>query len=454
MDGEYEDGSRDASSRDALMGASGIDVDVRPCIGGRHPSLSAGDPEREMKGPTTQQRHLLVEALREAVRGMQRECASMGMPCLPVQGESTEVRPLRCDEGQYDEPKPDGEEPERLELGWVVVRSRRGRRVGSAERVAVRDSSRVVGGRTVSIEDGFGSHEGEAPPPPVGKVVPQRRLEPEPNRFSILEVEVSGNEDDGRPEIVSQASTPTKTVVHWRRRKAKRLGTLASHARFLQYVFRRTRRVRPGCWSRGGMKGLLFYRPVTRFACMDGQNLAPEGMFVQQQEKAAEVLAWYRQYVELLRRLRSGRTPSAVVGFSGKGGVSEGVRRAGGASNGQDIREQPRYLARFGPETFSCGDSRSPAEMRRLKRATGSFILMGSPPCKAHSTSLMRGKPSEEAMIAETRAAYLEVGGLYAIENVLGASSEMSGFTSIRGQCFGLHVDRCRCLNYALRMLY
>ena len=70
------------------------------------------------------------------------------------------------------------------------------------------------------------------------------------------------------------------------------------------------------------MKGLLFYRPVTRFACMDGQNLAPESMFVQQQEKAAEVLAWYRQYVELLRRLRSGRTPSAVVGFSGQLGWS------------------------------------------------------------------------------------------------------------------------------------
>eukprot|EP00966_Prymnesium_polylepis_P205680 4766122-Prymnesium_polylepis.1 len=61
-----------------------------------------------------------------------------------------------------------------------------------------------------------------------------------------------------------------------------------------------------------------------------GQNLAPESMFVRQQEKAAEVLAWYRQYVELLRRLRSGRTPSAVVGFRGQGGVSEGVRRAGG----------------------------------------------------------------------------------------------------------------------------
>jgi hypothetical protein len=86
------------------------------------------------------------------------------MPDLSVQGESTDVRPIKCDAGQYNEPRPDGEEPERLELGWVVVRSRHGRRVGSAERVAVRDSSLVVGGRTVSIEDGFGSPEGEAPP--------------------------------------------------------------------------------------------------------------------------------------------------------------------------------------------------------------------------------------------------------------------------------------------------
>lgn len=52
--------------------------------------------------------------------------------------------------------------------------------------------------------------------------------------------------------------------------------------------------------------------------------------------------------------------------------------------------------------------------------------MMGSPPCKAHSTSRMRGKPSEEAMIAETRAAYHEVGGLYAIENVVGATAEMT----------------------------
>eukprot|EP00966_Prymnesium_polylepis_P006344 145274-Prymnesium_polylepis.1 len=81
--------------------------------------------------------------------------------------------------------------------------------------------------------------------------------------------------------------------------------------------------------------------------------------------------------------------------------------------------------------------------MRRLKRATRAFLMMGSPPCKAHSTLLMRGKPSEEAMIAQTMAAYLEVGGLYAIKNVVRATAEMAGATSIRGQCFGLHVDRC-----------
>eukprot|EP00966_Prymnesium_polylepis_P178730 4138839-Prymnesium_polylepis.1 len=74
------------------------------------------------------------------------------------------------------------------------------------------------------------------------------------------------------------------------------------------------------------MRGLLFYRPIVKFACMGGQHLSPEAEFAGQRAVADEVLAWYRQYVvELLRRLRSGRTPTSVVGFCGQGGVSEGV---------------------------------------------------------------------------------------------------------------------------------
>eukprot|EP00966_Prymnesium_polylepis_P129735 3000219-Prymnesium_polylepis.1 len=105
--GELEDESEDASSLDGF---------VRPCIEGRHPCSSAVDLERNMKGPTVQWRHLLVEALREAIWEMQRDFASMGMPDRSVQGDSIDVRPIKCDGGQCSEPKSDGEEPERFEL--------------------------------------------------------------------------------------------------------------------------------------------------------------------------------------------------------------------------------------------------------------------------------------------------------------------------------------------------
>ena len=142
---------------------------------------------------------------------------------------------------------------------------------------------------------------------------------------------------------------PIAGGVSWRRRKPGRmLGPTAAHARFLQHAFRRSRALRPGCWSRGGMGHLAWWRPVTYFACLGGTNLAPEAHFESQRARAAEVLAWQRNYVELLRRLRSGRTPTAVVGFGGQGGVSEGVRRAGGAAHGQDIVDQPNYRRRFG----------------------------------------------------------------------------------------------------------
>eukprot|EP00966_Prymnesium_polylepis_P124290 2873954-Prymnesium_polylepis.1 len=96
------------------------DADEPPCIEGRHPRSLAVDTERDMKGRTAQRRHPLVEALRKAIWEMQRDFACMGMPDLPVQGESIDVRPIKGDGEQCSEPKSDGEEPERLELGWVV----------------------------------------------------------------------------------------------------------------------------------------------------------------------------------------------------------------------------------------------------------------------------------------------------------------------------------------------
>eukprot|EP00966_Prymnesium_polylepis_P323009 7379234-Prymnesium_polylepis.1 len=83
---------------------------------------------------------------------------------------------------------------------------------------------------------------------------------------------------------------------------------------------------------------------------MGGSNLAPESEFAKQRKVSDEVLAWYRQYVELLRRPHAHSRGGLL--WAGRG-LSEGVCRAGGASHGQDIRGQPKYEARFGSETFS-----------------------------------------------------------------------------------------------------
>ena len=78
-----------------------------------------------------------------------------------------------------------------------------------------------------------------------------------------------------------------------------------------------------------------------------------------QRKLAQQATAWYQNYVALLRKLRSGHAPTALVTFCGQGGVSEGVRRANGAAHGQDLRVQPNYVRRFGRECFSQGDSTS-----------------------------------------------------------------------------------------------
>ena len=77
-----------------------------------------------------------------------------------------------------------------------------------------------------------------------------------------------------------------------------------------------------------------------------GGNLDGEAAFSAQAGLAAQATGWYRHYVSLLRRLTSGHTPVALVTSCGQGGVVEGVRRAGGASHGQDRSDQPRYRSR------------------------------------------------------------------------------------------------------------
>ena len=170
---------------------------------------------------------------------------------------------------------------------------------------------------------------------------------------------------------------------------------------------------------------MCVFRPTVVFGCQGGAALATKEDFAAARRRAREACAWYQNYVALLRRLQSGRTPSAVVGFCGQGGVTVGIRRANGVSHGQDIRAQPRYVRKFGAERFSLVDSTDVTELRSARRRTGSFLSFHSPPCKPYSTALMRGVPSEAPLIEQTRDAVREAGGKYVIENVVGAKHDL-----------------------------
>ena len=128
-----------------------------------------------------------------------------------------------------------------------------------------------------------------------------------------------------------------------RRRAYRSPRVIEAHARSLQHLFRRlqslaARRAARGgdgrAWGRGLMRGLLpVWRPVIRYACGGGTNLASDAAFDAQRRLAERVLLWYRQYPDLLRKL-SKRAPAVVDLFCGGGGCSEGIRRAGIARQG------------------------------------------------------------------------------------------------------------------------
>ena len=189
---------------------------------------------------------------------------------------------------------------------------------------------------------------------------------------------------------------------------------------------------------------MVLWRPCTFFACHSGLLLAADSTFEAGRRGAQAACAWYQNYVALLRRLRAGRRPTAIVGFCGQGGTSEGIRRANGSSHGQDIRPQPRYVERFGAANFSQVDSTDPTILRDAMKRTGAFLSIHSPPCKSYSSTHMRGEAADPPLIRETRAALREVGRLHVIENVVGATDELERSLLLRGEDFGEHVSRPR----------
>ena len=241
-----------------------------------------------------------------------------------------------------------------------------------------------------------------------------------------------------------------------RRRRTESQRVLEAHARFLQIVFRRTQRLERlraarrglqpgGAWRAGAMRGLVpVWRPVCRTQCTDG--IATEEDFAAQRRRSDRVLAWYRQYGELLRKLL-GRTPEVVDLFCGQGGSSEGIRRAGLAPFGVDSTAQPQYERRFGADRFVCGDAYLPSVVRDCFDSHRAVGASASPPCQPYSTVLADESMATSAPgIPQAAALLRELGCPFWVENVLGADAETlpEQLTILRGQMFGLQVDRGR----------
>ena len=236
---------------------------------------------------------------------------------------------------------------------------------------------------------------------------------------------------------------PRRAGARWG--DASRLGFV----RFLQFFYRRSTHVRPGCWARGGLVGVWFLRPQLSPRCGFGTRLAPEAAFEAQRSRKRACFDWYMQASKLLKKQSSGAAPLMLDLFCSEGGASEGTRRLGGAVHGVDHVEQPRFTARFGGSpSFDLADALDMELLRYLVRRLQPILIWASPPCQAYTTATAMGMPSAAAtLIALTRNVLDTLGVPYVIENVMGARPHMlPSAIVVRGSTFGCNVDRPRVL--------
>jgi len=138
------------------------------------------------------------------------------------------------------------------------------------------------------------------------------------------------------------------------------------------------------------IRWVVAVRLTRRHQCGGGCNLATDDEFAAQRVRAEEVLDWYRGFVQLLRRLQSGATPSVLQLFCAAGyGSTEGVRRGGGVSHGLDAEPQPEHERVYGEGSTTVGDAASRATVDRLRRKHQAFGAMGGPPCKFYTRRRM-----------------------------------------------------------------
>ena len=126
--------------------------------------------------------------------------------------------------------------------------------------------------------------------------------------------------------------------------------------------------------------------------------------------------------------------------FCGAGGASAGYAAAGFEVHGVDLKHGKRY-----PYTYVRADV---LDVLRDKNYLDQFdVIHASPPCQTHSiTQHLRnaqGKTTSKLdLIPESRAALIESGKLYIIENVPG--SPLINPIQLCGSSFGLKVRRHR----------
>jgi DNA (cytosine-5)-methyltransferase 1 len=129
--------------------------------------------------------------------------------------------------------------------------------------------------------------------------------------------------------------------------------------------------------------------------------------------------------------------------FCCEGGAAMGYHRAGFDVTGVDIVPQPRY-----PFAFVQADAI--AYVR--EHAHEYDVIHASPPCQAHST-ITPDRSKHVDLIPATRAALIQSGKPYVIENVEGARHALIDPVRLCGSSFGLKVRRHRYFECSVLML-
>lgn len=145
------------------------------------------------------------------------------------------------------------------------------------------------------------------------------------------------------------------------------------------------------------------------------------------------------------------RRPVVLDLYCCGGGAARGYAQAGFDVVGVDIKPQPQY-----PYTFHQAD----AIEFLLAHGEGFDLVHASPPCQGYSSHVTgtgqwdrTSGRDEPRLISATRAAAVQVGRPYIIENVIGAVGDMGFSIVLCGTMFGLPISRHRLFETSLPML-